>query len=103
MAKDERKPVHLSKGSVYLVNPKGVVHLATREHARERLRNPGWHVADKDEIAAYEAAGGHQSLEKPAGKPAVPASETEPALPDEKVNPFTPATPAAGPTPRKDK
>jgi hypothetical protein len=83
MAKDDRKSVKLDKDSVYLVNPKGVIHLATREHARERLRNPGWHVASKEEIAAYETAGGHQSLEKPAGRPAVAATEAEPALPDE--------------------
>ena len=40
---------------VFLVNPGGAVHDVTVEHARVRLRRPGWRVATAEEIAQYKA------------------------------------------------
>lgn len=60
----------------HLVNPKGAIHTATREHARVRLAQPGWRLATAEEIAALEEVGGHQVFDAPICKPWSP----DPAL-----------------------
>lgn len=53
----------------YIVNPAGAIHSVTREHAAGRLRQVGFRMATKDEIAALEHAGGHQVAGKPLAAP----------------------------------
>lgn len=49
----------------FIVNPKGAIHEVDREHARERLRLPGWRMATPEEVARLEGAKGHQVFDKP--------------------------------------
>jgi hypothetical protein len=37
----------------YIVNPAGAVHSVGYGHAKDRLKQPGWRVASKDEVAEY--------------------------------------------------
>jgi len=52
----------------YLVNPKGCIHVVDREHAAMRLRQVGWRLATKDEIAAYESVS-EQRFDRPLARP----------------------------------
>jgi hypothetical protein len=58
----------------YIVNPAGAVHTVTREHAAERLRQPGYRQATKDEIEQYEAQE-IQRADRPIAKPWDPTPE----------------------------
>lgn len=40
----------------FIVNPSGTVHQVNRDHANQRLRQVGWRVATKAEIATYKKA-----------------------------------------------
>ncbi len=53
---------------LYLVNPAGAIHDCTEQHARERLRYPGWRLATEDEVAQLAAQGGMQAAKKPIGR-----------------------------------
>lgn len=59
----------IAERAYYIVNPAGAIHGVTREHAAQRLRQVGFRMANKDEIAALEKAGGHQVAGKPLAKP----------------------------------
>jgi len=52
----------------FVVNPLGVVHEVTKEHAKELLKQSGWRMAKPDEIKALEALKGNQTPKRKAGK-----------------------------------
>lgn len=74
----------MAEKAYYIVNPSGAVHIVTREHAKGRLRQPGWRMATDKEIKAYKDAGGLQTTKNRAADPWSPEPEPEPELPDEK-------------------
>lgn len=54
----------------FIVNPAGAVHEVTEAHAAERLaQDLRYRAASADEIAAYEAASGYQTHERPLAAP----------------------------------
>lgn len=53
----------------YLVNPRGVIHTASREHAQDKLHSLGWRLATPEEIQKYHDAGGNQRWDKPLAAP----------------------------------
>lgn len=61
----------------FVVNPKGAIHEVTREHARERLAQPGWRLATKEEIAELEARGGRQVFDNPICRPWSPDPDAQ--------------------------
>jgi hypothetical protein len=63
----------------YIVNPAGAVHVVTREHARSRLRQVGYRMATKEEVAAYKKAK-VQVHDQPIAEPWSPEPEPEPEL-----------------------
>lgn len=73
----------------YIVNPKGAIHVVDEQHARWRLKLPGWRLATEDEIKAYIEAGGNQRWDKPLAKPfsADPTSQIIPAAAQRKRAP----------------
>jgi hypothetical protein len=64
----------------FIVNPSGTIHEVTREHATGRLRQVGYRLASKEEIAAYKEANGNQRAGRPLAKPWSPEPEPEPEL-----------------------
>jgi len=47
----------MSEKGYYIINPKGIMHVVSREIAAARLRNnPGFRAATKAQIEQYEAA-----------------------------------------------
>lgn len=64
----------------YIVNPQGCIHDVTKEHARARLRKPGWRMATKAEVAKLKAAKGLQLSNKPICKPWNPEPDEEPDM-----------------------
>lgn len=46
----------------YIVNPGGAVHSVTREHAKTRLAQAGWRMAEDDEIEQYLGAPANRGL-----------------------------------------
>lgn len=54
--KDEPKAAESKEKTYYIVNPHGAVHVVTRGHAAQRLRQVGYRMATKEEIAAYKEA-----------------------------------------------
>ena len=44
----------MAEREYFIVNPKGTIHIVTREHAQSRLASPGWRMAVSEEIAAYK-------------------------------------------------
>jgi|FLYN01.1.fsa_nt_gi hypothetical protein len=53
----------------FLVNPKGAIHEVTREHARERLKQAGWRMANTAEIEELERRNGLQVFDRPICRP----------------------------------
>ncbi len=54
----------------FIVNPAGVVHEVSAAHAAERLaQDPRYRCATAAEVAAYDAAHGYQTHERPLGAP----------------------------------
>lgn len=49
-AKSTAKP-STQEAEYWLVNPAGAIHQVTKEIARARLRQPGYRLATKDEVA----------------------------------------------------
>ncbi|MCK5641112.1 MAG: hypothetical protein KAJ19_09955 [Gammaproteobacteria bacterium] len=43
----------MAEREYFIVNPKGTIHIVTREHAQMRLASPGWRMANAKEITAY--------------------------------------------------
>lgn len=82
----ERVPDGTDKG-YFIVNPKGCIHVVTKEHARERLKLPGWRLATPQEIAAYHKADGLQRAGRPLAAPWVPDVDDEPELGEPKPEP----------------
>ena len=44
-----------SEGGFYIVNPRGVIHECTRDHATEKFQQAGWRMATEAEVATYHA------------------------------------------------
>ncbi len=63
-------PVSEPPRGEFIVNPAGAVHEVSVAHAAERLaQDLRYRLATADEIAAYEAAYGYQTHERPLGAP----------------------------------
>lgn len=59
----------MSEKSYLIVNPKGIMHVVSEEHARQRLTNSiGWRLASPDEKKAYFTSGGNQRFDRPLAK-----------------------------------
>jgi hypothetical protein len=55
----------------FVVNPTGAVHEVTEAHLWELVRQPGWRVASKDDIAELELRDGEQTADDPIVKQAL--------------------------------
>lgn len=64
----------------YLVNPKGAVHSVARGHAKVRLAQVGWRLAEDAEIEKYNKAE-IQRHDQPIAKPWTPDPDVEPDMP----------------------
>ena len=65
-----------------IVNPKGIMHVVSEEHARARLKIIGWRLATPEEKTAYQEADGNQRHNKPLAKPFTAEPSLEDALPE---------------------
>ncbi|NOK59128.1 MAG: hypothetical protein GFH27_549283n412 [Chloroflexi bacterium AL-W] len=63
--------------SYHIVNPRGAIHVVTREHAASRLRQAGWRLATKQEIAKLARQKGRQLHDKPICTPWSPDPEQQ--------------------------
>lgn len=61
----------------FIVNPHGTIHGCTREHAADRLKQPGWRLATKTEVDAYKA-NKLQVFDEPLANPFKPEITDEP-------------------------
>lgn len=43
-----------TRSAYFIVNPAGAVHEVSREHAAQRLRQPGFRKATADEVKAFQ-------------------------------------------------
>lgn len=77
----------MSEKSFLIVNPKGIMHVVSEAHARWRLNNVGWRLANEEEKKAYFAAGGNQKFDAPLAKPFSPAPLLEQALSETDILP----------------
>lgn len=79
---EKSKSLVAKAAKYYVVNPLGVVHpAASREHAQALIKQPGFRMATKAEIAALAKLEGVQSPKRTAGKAqtaVVEAAEEEP-------------------------
>ena len=39
----------------FIVNPRGIIHEVTRDHAAKRLKSPGWRVPTPEELEIYRS------------------------------------------------
>ncbi len=62
---------------LWIVNPAGALHQATREHARERFRSAGWRRATDAEIAELGERAGHQVWDDPIARPWAPEADVD--------------------------
>lgn len=69
------------KGAFYLVNPGGAIHSCDREHAKGRLRQPGWRLAEDSEIEVYLETK-VQRHDRPICEPWTPEPEVEAFVPE---------------------
>ena len=46
----------MARKNYFIVNPAGIIHECDKEHARWRLKSPGWRVPTGAELKAYKAA-----------------------------------------------
>lgn len=72
------------KGAFYLVNPAGAIHSCDREHAKNRLRQPGWRLAEDPEIEVYQETP-VQRHDRPICEPWTPEPEVEAFVPEEQA------------------
>ena len=70
-----------SKKRYFIVNPAGAIHEVTYEHAKMRLKEGKFRMANKAEVKAYMDAGGNQSAGAPLAEKF--SDEPEPIEPDE--------------------
>lgn len=70
-----------------IVNPKGVMHVVSEAHARERLKLVGWRLASPEEKQAYFDAKGNQRFDKPLAAPFSPAPLVDEALTEAELMP----------------
>jgi hypothetical protein len=66
----------------FIVNPAGAIHSVSYEHAKDRLRKPGWRMATKAEVAKLNQRDGNQVHDDPIVEPWKPEPE-EIELPEE--------------------
>lgn len=81
-------------GAYYIVNPSGTVHTVTREHARTRLRKPGWRLAEDHEIELYLETR-VQRYDRPIAEPWDPEPPAPPEVPAANIPDTVDITPAA--------
>lgn len=67
----------------FIVNPAGAIHEVTREHATMRLKQVGFRLATRDEVAELNKRGGNQRWDRPICQPWSPDPDVEPDLPDQ--------------------
>lgn len=79
--KPRRRQRQIEKG-YWIVNPAGCLHLVSREHASQRLRQAGYRLATKEEIAELQACGGLQEHDNPIVPRWAPTPDADPILPD---------------------
>lgn len=71
----------MSEEKTYLiVNPKGIMHVVSEDHARSRLNSVGWRLATPEEKQAYFAAKGNQRFDKPLAAKFTPEPLADQAL-----------------------
>jgi len=70
-----------------IVNPKGVMHVVSEAHARERLKLVGWRLASPEEKQAYFEAKGNQRFDRPLAAPFSPAPLVDEALTEAELMP----------------
>lgn len=68
------------KGVFYIVNPAGAVHSCDKDHARTRLTQLGWRLAEDGEIERYLEQD-IQRADQPIATPWSPEPEIESILP----------------------
>ncbi len=68
------------KGVYYIVNPAGAVHSCDKEHARFRLQQVGWRLAEDGEIEQYKEQD-VQRADQPIAAPWSPEPNVEEILP----------------------
>ena len=69
MAEQKPKSSIAKAAKYYVVNPLGVVHpVPSEDAAKALLKQPGYRMAEKGEIAALEKLGGMQTPKRAAGK-----------------------------------
>lgn len=73
--------------SFLIVNPKGIMHVVSEQHARERLKIVGWRLATDDEKKAYFEAGGNQRFDSPLAAKFSPEPLADRALSEADVIP----------------
>ena len=67
----------------FIVNPAGAIHQVNREHAKMRLKQPGFRMARPDEIVRLKAAKGNQTWDHPIAKKFTAEPDEQVILPDE--------------------
>ena len=65
----KRKTASPAPGRYFIVNPHGVIHECDADHARWRLRMPGYRLATLDEVKELMARGGNQRFDDPICEP----------------------------------
>jgi len=66
----------------YLVNPAGAIHVVSKEHARARLKQPGFRLAEKEEIQKLQEQGFNQTWDHPICKKWTSEPPEEQELPE---------------------
>lgn len=87
----------MSEKSYLIVNPKGIMHVVSEEHARQRLTNSiGWRLATPDEKKAYFEANGNQRFDRPLAKPFTPMPLDAEELSEAEMLPMKKSKPEPG-------
>ena len=86
----------MSEKSYLIVNPKGIMHVVSEEHARQRLKLAGWRLASPDEKKAYFEASGNQRFDRPLASPFSPQPLEEEALSEAEMLPTKKSQPEPG-------
>lgn len=79
-----------------IVNPKGIMHVVSEEHAKSRLKIVGWRLASPEEKQAYFAAHGNQRFDKPLAAPFSPVPLADEALSAAEMLPSKKSEPEPG-------
>ena len=70
----------MAQKKYYIVNPSGTVHQVNRDHASRRLRQVGFRLATKAEIAKLKRAKGKQTTRKRIAEPWAPEVDDRPDI-----------------------